>query len=331
MELRPADLGGELAVQVVKARVAIANAGRRVGRFRTAFAEQTAKTKPTSLNMIDKLMLRGSGFSAESGPQALVAMGTYRRGVAVGAVAASLGILPGLMTMASQGNMAGAGAMGAVGITMSALMGTLFLTSGRRYLSSPVTDDELVNLTVTNQGSTLRQNFLRLARDVRKQESISPEAEAGLRDALRAVGEAMEKLPFSPVNTIDASELRRNAAAIRAQADAETDAVTQASLSRQADAVERSAAAAERSSLLTKRTTALQAELAAQIESLRLGLTAFYTGDTDVSGLAALSENVRAVAAEATSVADARTELDAAVNTYSSPATPQAQTITIGR
>jgi hypothetical protein len=132
------------------------------------------------------------------------------------------------------------------------------------------------------------------------------------------------------MQTANAAELREKVAALRARADAEADDVTEASLSRQADAVNRSADAAERSALLTKRIAALHDELAAQIESLRLGLNAFYTGDADTSGLAALSENVRAVAAESVSVADARAELDA-VPVYAPPAAPPAQTLTLGR
>ncbi|MBC7805158.1 MAG: hypothetical protein H7145_03310 [Akkermansiaceae bacterium] len=329
MELQPADLGGGLALEVIHARVATANAGRRGGRLRAALVQRAPVGKPARLGMIDRLILRGSGLSEEAQNKAAEALSMTRTGMVIGSLAPTVGFLPAIFAFASQGNMAGVGVIAAMGLGMSAMVTGLSLSYGRRHVSAPLTEDELANLTVANQGSTLRQDFLRLAREISKQEKISPEAEAGLRDALRSLGDALEQLPFSTTNTASPVELRENAATVRSRADAEPDSVTQASLLRQADALERSAQAAERSALIWKRTIALHAELAAQIESLRLGLTAFYTGDGDVSGLAALSENVRTVAAEAVSVASARAELDA-VPVYVSPAAPQAQALTLG-
>jgi hypothetical protein len=104
--------------------------------------------------------------------------------------------------------------------------------------------------------------------------------------------------------------LRREAAQLRTRANEETDEVTAASLSRQAEARERSADAAERSSLVLRRTAALRDELAAQTEALRLGLAALYSGAGDAADLSHLAATVRGVADEANAVADARAELD---------------------
>lgn len=331
MELQPADLGGGLAVGVIKARVAVANAGRRGGRLRLATANRATSKKPAQLGPLDKILLRGSGLTGDTQKEAVAELATNRTALIIGSLAAPLGMLPGIIGMASSGSTIAASMMGAMAFATSAVIAGLSLSLGRRHLSSPLTDDEITNIIVANEGNILRQDFLRLAREIRKQENISPDVEDDLRGALRALGDAVDRLPFSPMKTTEASKLRENAVRIRAQADAETDALTQASLARQADAVERSAEAAERSALITKRTAALHAELAAQIESLRLGLTAFYTGDADVSGLAALSENVRSVAAEAVSVASARAELDT-VSTYTPSTTePQSLTLTAGR
>ncbi|MBC8139706.1 MAG: hypothetical protein H8F28_27815, partial [Fibrella sp.] len=286
--------------------------------------------KPTRLGAVDKLILRGSGLTGEAETEAAGALSPTRLSMVAGSLASTVGLLPPVAIATSQGQFGAAGVLAAVGMILGAMVAGLSLSHGRRHVSSPLTEDELVNLTVASQGSSLRQDFLRLAREISKQDKISPEAEAGLRDALRSLGDALDRLPFPQTNTASSAQLRQNAVTVRIQADAEHDGVTQASLLRQADALDRSAQAAERSALLWKRTAALHAELAAQIESLRFGLTAFYTGDADVSGLAALSENVRTVAAEAISVASARAELDA-VPVYATPTPPPAQTLTAGR
>lgn len=326
MELRPADLGGEIALEIIRARVAAANTERRRGGLLREALANRPPSKKSRLGALDNPVLRGSGISGGAQKEAVALSQTHTALVASVTV---LGMLPAILMLASQGNLFKAGILGAVGLGMSAVATTSTVMKGRRYLSAFVTDDEMAALTGAGHGNALRRDFLQLVRDVSKMEKIAPEAEAGLRDALRSLGDALGQLPFPQASTASSAQLRQNAATVRTQADAEHDGVTQASLLRQADALDRSAQAAERSALLWKRTAALHAELAAQIESLRFGLTAFYTGDADVSGLAALSENVRTVAAEAVSVASARAELDAAP-VYAATTAP-AQTLTVGR
>ena len=327
MELRPADLGGELAVEIIRARVAAANAAQRGGHLRAALARRAGANPPAHLGTVDKWFLSGSDLAGDARNKAAAALAPTRLSMLVGTVAASVGMVMPALAMAAQGDAIGAGVFGACVVGLSAMIGGISLARGRRHVSAPLSSDELADLTVAAADNTLQQDFLRLAREIRQQENIAPEVVPPVRDALRSLGDALGRLPSALGSTASAQSLHQNAASIRTQAAAETDPVTQASLDRQADAVERSAQSAERSALVTKRTVALRAELAAQIESLRLGLTAFDTGSGDVSGLAALSENVRTVAAEAVSVASARAELDAP---YSQTAS-QAQTLTAGR
>ncbi len=100
---------------------------------------------------------------------------------------------------------------------------------------------------------------------------------------------------------------------MRAEAASERDAVAQASLERQADAVQRRADAWERAATLMRRASVLRREMMAQTEALRAGLAGFHSGATDIVGLTNVAETARGVAAEASSVSEAREELDAAI------------------
>lgn len=161
-----------------------------------------------------------------------------------------------------------------------------------------------------NNDDELDRAFLTLVRDAVRQ-TVPPDVENGLRQAIAALAGAIDKLPAVIAAPLDTQVLRAEAAALRAQADAEPDRVTSESLERRADALVRRADASEHSVLLVRRTTALRAEILAQIEALREGLTTFYTGAAgDVAGLTHLADSARRVAGETASVAQARAELD---------------------
>jgi len=143
------------------------------------------------------------------------------------------------------------------------------------------------------------------------QQTVPPGAEAGLRDALRALGRAADSLPPATVAPRDTDTLRRDATAARACASQEQDEVVAASWERQADALERQAAAWDRASLVTRRAHVLRAEVLAQMEALQAGLADFRTNAApDTALLSALSDNAQRVADEASNVAQARAELE---------------------
>ena len=181
----------------------------------------------------------------------------------------------------------------------------------QRWFTAPVTEEEIGKLSDAVTGNASQSDLLKLAREMMRQENVAPDAAQNLCDALRLLGNAAERLPAATHPQTAPDTLRQAADAARAEANRETDPVTQASLLRRADALERSAASAVQAAIIAKRTEALRGELAAQTQSLRLGLAAYQTGDTGAAGLAALSENIRTVAAEAVSAASARAELDA--------------------
>lgn len=155
--------------------------------------------------------------------------------------------------------------------------------------------------------------YVELMRDAISQ-AMTPDAQAGLREALRALGRAADSLPPAVSVPRDPETLRREAAAVRARALQEQDEVVAASGERQAEALERQAAALDRAAVVTRRGQVLHAEVLAQIEALHAGLTDFRAdAATDTALLSILAEDARRVAQEASNVAQARAELDAFV------------------
>jgi hypothetical protein len=140
---------------------------------------------------------------------------------------------------------------------------------------------------------------------------FGPFAEADIRAAVEALGEAIEKLPRVRVEPFDTAALRLEAAQLQQQALTEPDRVTADSISRRADALERRAEAHEHSALLAKRAAALRAEILAQIETLREGLAGHQLEDGvgPTVAFAELSDTARRVAQEASAAAEARQEL----------------------
>ncbi|HVK03014.1 MAG TPA: hypothetical protein VM490_06040 [Armatimonadaceae bacterium] len=331
MELRPADLGMERNVALIFQRAqAYANAqsGRRAHRVGFAHgiaagggagaAAMAGGGKP--LGTLGRIWARMAGMDEETARAVLTGTGQMTNGFVGGFVGGSLGmIIPGLMMTILGGT--GAGDPPLVMGPMFLAMGLGFSSIGivapgkmlKRWHQTPLLPGEVEGLLAdTDTSDTLERSYLMLLRDALSQANLSPEAETDLRAAIRSLGQAIDRMP--PLTTgmrVDAEALREDALSAQAEAAAEPDPVIAASKERRAEALERSAKAAAQSALLLRRTAALREELAAQTEALRLGLAAFYSGGGDAHDLSHLAESVRAVAAEATSVADARAELDA--------------------
>lgn len=196
----------------------------------------------------------------------------------------------------------------ATGLSMTVLPRHAVRGLYRKPLSVPEVDALLPNAK-----SDIDRAYVGLIRAAIEQ-TVPPDAEAGLREALRALGRAADSLPPTVSTPRDTEALRRDALAARAGAKQEQDKVVAASWGRQADALERQAAALDRASGVTRRAQVLRAEVLAQMEALRAGLADFrLDAATDTALLCVLSESARRVAAEASDVAQARQELEAFV------------------
>lgn len=142
-------------------------------------------------------------------------------------------------------------------------------------------------------------------------QTVPSDAEPEVRNALGALGEAIDRLPAVPPVTDQVDDLRAEADALRARAASETDEVVAESLLRQGESLVRRAATVHRSARFAHRALAIRQEMFAQIKTLHAALVAFDTGAGDVGDLRHLAESVRQVAVEADSLAAAREELDA--------------------
>ena len=272
----------------------------------------SAGGRKARLGPMGRLWTRGTGISPEVAAAGLGAMRGQNYGVVYGLTSGSLGFWMPAIGLAASGQHETAAFMAALGAMMS---GVGLCMPGhwlRRVCRPPVSTAEVEALHDAT-ADELELAYLHLVADAVRQD-VAPEAEERVRAALCAVGEAIDLLPAVALPRASVDTLRVEAALAQAEARAETDPVVAASHERRAEALERSASAAQRSQILMRRAAALRGEMLAQIESLRLGLVGFETASGDVSSLASLADAVRAVAKESVSVADARTELDAALS-----------------
>jgi len=201
-----------------------------------------------------------------------------------------------------------------------------------RLYKQPLSVSEIDALLPTAK-SDIDRAYLELMRAAVEQ-AVPPGAAAGLRDALRALGQAADSLPAHVPPLPDTEALRQQAAGVQERARLEQDSVAAESLKRQTDALERQAAASDRSAVVTHRAHVLREEVLAQIKALHAGWADYsFGGPADTALLAALSENARRVADEASAVAQARAELDAFVGRrgLSEEAAPQSVTLQTGR
>lgn len=320
MDIIPADLGTRHLVAVVQARALSVQGGmRHHGRLSQRLASGAAHRSP---GWLGKFWLRGTNLDEQTGLEVLEAVRPVTSGLAggmaggfgggFGVPAAMMGLVVATGTKDSPPAFLGAlfGTFALGGIAAGVTLPRTYL---RRWLSTPLSEGEIED-RLAAASDDLERNFLALVRDATRQSDLPDAATKEVREAIRTLGAALEKLPslIGPAEGTDPESLRRDAAQIHARALAETDSVVADSLLRRAEALERSAEALGRSALVLRRSAALRDELAAQTEALRLGLAAYYSGaGADPANLSRLAESARGVAREATTLADARAELDA--------------------
>ena len=140
------------------------------------------------------------------------------------------------------------------------------------------------------------------------------ETERSVREAIRALGGAIESLPPQTLDGVPDSDasLQAVAARLASEATGETDPVVAASLGRRVEALRGQAETVARVRVLLRRNLALREELADQIGALRTSLAAAaLSGDDSGPELAGLAARIRRVASEANAVTAARVEVDA--------------------
>lgn len=313
MELRPADLGARRCVAVVQDRAYSMHTGR--GRL----AGTSGGGEPGRIGLLGRLWLRGTGLDDKTG--AAILQGT--RGVTGGMVGGFAGGFGGGFGGPAigmiMGNLFGHGDRPPLFLgVLFALMGLSGVGAGllapgvmvRRWLNAPLSEGEVEEL-IGASTEDLDRAYLTLVRDAVRQREVPDSVAAEVRAAIQQLGAALDSLPPRAAETaLDAAALQKEAESVRAQGLAESDPVVAESLLRRADALARSAKAVGHAGQQIRRALAVRQELAAQVDALRLGLTAYYAGGDDAVHLSHLAEAARGVAHEATSLAAARAELD---------------------
>ncbi len=138
--------------------------------------------------------------------------------------------------------------------------------------------------------------------------------EQSIRNAVRSLGAAIEKLPAQPAEGafVDPLTLTVEADGLTEKAENEADLVVAASLSRQAKSMRRRAETTTRTAAFARRNLILRQEIAGQINAFQTSIAAAsMNGYQEYADFTALAESVAQVAQEANALADARTELDA--------------------
>lgn len=310
MDIYLQDLGRVRQTILIQWRASSPNEQRPRARPRTILNPVLAADRgtPTRLSWLGRCWARGIDSPPEivaAGQNALY-MRTCGINCCMGGLALGSWISP-IIQPSDHAMAIGFACFGAVMVGIGLWMPGYWLRLVCRFVS-PSEIEELQS----SASDDLELAYLHLVADAAHQ-GVAPEAADRVRAALRAIGEAIDALPTVALPRVSVDTLRAEAAQAQAEARAEADAVVAASHERRADALERSASAAGRSQTLMRRAAALRREMLAQIESLRLGLAGFETARGDVNSLTSLADAVRAVAEESVSVADARTELDAAL------------------
>lgn len=157
----------------------------------------------------------------------------------------------------------------------------------------------------------LERMYLNLVLDALRLELPSESAKADIQSALRNLGDAISRLPADPVGIQDATSLRKEAMELRQQAASEHDGFIQASLHRQAEALERRASMVAQNSRAARRSAALRREARIQMDNLR-GVMVSYSqlSASDLTAVGQISEAVQRVSAEAQALSLAQGELE---------------------
>ncbi|WP_395140168.1 hypothetical protein, partial [Armatimonas sp.] len=181
----------------------------------------------------------------------------------------------------------------------------------RRWGKAPLNEHEL-DMLLAQEEDELERSYLLLIRETLAQPNLPEAAQKELKEAIKVLGMALDRLPPAPAETANRNteSLRTEADELRRQALSETDRVASESLERRADALKRSATAMEKSATLLRRNSLLRQELQAQLEALRLELGSTSVSGVDATSLAQVASVARGVAREADALVTARAELD---------------------
>ena len=316
MKILPSDLGMQHHAALLRLRAMSAGTGTTgnagaSGSFLSMPSKGDRQAKP---GLLGRMWVSGLGLDDSAAASVLDGVKPMSYGTIGGFVGGGgMGMLGPIIASLANHNPALAAVFGAVSM---GFVGVGFTSPGlmlRHWNRKPLTSGEMDTLIHSIAENPLEKTYLMLVRDL-VQQDVPDAAAVEVCQSLNSIGEAIYKLPnVSVYGTQEDDVLLASAEASHQAALQEPDSVIAASLFRRAEAQASAAQAASHSALMIRRAKALRDELMAQMEALRLGIASYQSGETDTTHLTRLAGRVRSVATEATTIAQSKNELEAAV------------------
>jgi hypothetical protein len=200
--------------------------------------------------------------------------------------------------------------IGLIGLAIG-ILGPAFIL--RNWSRKALTTLEVTVLAEAAKEDALEQEFLHLVQDALLYVPSSAQAEKELKDAIRSLGDAIDRLPPAHSVSVNVAELQADLERVREEAETEQDTVIRESLNRRATAIRQSLQGAKRTERNNRRAEALREELLAQVRALRISLSDRYERSEDVIRLDGLADSMGRINTEADAIADAQLELEEAL------------------
>lgn len=211
----------------------------------------------------------------------------------------------------------------------------------RKWSSKALTTSEVALLVNATKEDILEQEYLHLVQDALLFVPSNERTAKELKEAIRSLGEAIDRLPPARTVSVNVAELQADLERVLADAQNEQDAVIRESLNRRANAIRQSLQGAKRSERNNRRADALREELVAQVRALRISLSDRYERSEDSIQLDGLADSMSRINREADAIADAELELEEALaeprtttassTNWNTPAEEQPQVVHVSR
>ncbi len=344
MELLPKDLGVRRHVAVTLLRSSTMQTGQYASRMTATQSMSQAEAFRTTPSDFGR-MARDISAKATTDPKAKVTANPFTQfymGMmdmppqAANLIVSTQGAFIGGMAGGFGGGFGGGFMLPAIMMFLTGkqpVIGTIFFLIGlmglvfgilwpgvmlRKWSSKALTPMEVTTLAEAANEDVVEAEYLHLVQDALLYVPSSARTEKELKEAVRSLGDAIDRLPPAHSVNVNVAELQANLEKVRQEAETEQDTVVRESLNRRATAIQQSLQGARRTERNNRRTEALREELLAQVRALRISLSDRYERSDETIRLDGLAESMSRINTEADAIADAHLELEEALGTSES-------------